>query len=127
MFFLRSIRLRLIVYVTSVFIIASMAIFFITESELRKIIDESQEELYMERIDSILNILDKTDIRLQKTGLSQAYIHDFQKTAIQRLSESQYHENANVRYPIIFDDSEELLMHPFLTGNHLFTPRAVQC
>lgn len=116
-----SIRTKLLIYVSSIFIISSISIFFITESALKRIIDKSYYELYMERIDSIINVLERTDKKLQNTGIPEAYIHDFQKTVIEHLKDSQYN-NIKSKFPTIVDRKYRPIMHPTLPIDYKYSP-----
>jgi len=108
-----SITKRLLFLVIAFFLISMIIIFIASEFQLKKIIDSGQRTIYQEKIELIMNELLRAEIRLQKTGLVEAYSDDFQNTVLKDLTETYYGSNSLI-YPFILKDNLSVLMHPTL-------------
>lgn len=89
--------------------IATGAMIFFANKEVRSIIDSSQNSLFSEKIDTIINILGESNRLLNSTGLQESYIDDFQETTLQRLS-AMYEVSESDAVPVILNRSNELLL-----------------
>ncbi len=89
--------------------IATGAMIFFANKEIRSIIDSSQNSLFTGKIDTIINILGESNKLLNNTGLQESYLEDFQETTLQRLS-AMYAAPENDAVPIILNSSNELLL-----------------
>jgi hypothetical protein len=82
--------------------------------KLVAIIDESQTAVYAEKLDSIIAILQRSDERLRKTGMVEAYLEDFQQTSLKHLRQTYYSKSNQRIYPFIIAADGRVLMHPTL-------------
>jgi len=113
-----SITFKLVFFVVAAFIITGISVIYVADYRLIKIIDKSQQVMYSNMLDVIWNELNRTDGRLQKTGLVQTYKNDFQLSVIKTLREIYYTENNQQIYPFIIDTDARVVMHPILeTGD----------
>ncbi len=108
-----SITKRLIFLVIAFFLMTMMILFAASEIQLRKIIDSGQHLIYQEKIEIVLNELERTNTRLQKTGLVDAYIDDFQNTILRELKNGYYEKGMTV-FPFLLDKDGKILIHPYL-------------
>jgi methyl-accepting chemotaxis protein len=109
-----SITFKLLFLVVSAFIIVAVSVIMVADRQLVKIIDDSQNVMYAERLEVILATLSRVEARLQKTGLIDAYADDFKTSALNSLRESYYTEKEQAIYPFILDHKARVLMHPAL-------------
>ena len=70
---LNSITFKLLFFIIGAFVITTVSVLFVGNIYLTRIIDESQDVAYAEKIESIWGILNRSNERLKKTGLVEAY------------------------------------------------------
>ena len=114
---LNSIRVKLFFIIISAFFIHTVSILLISDKQLTKIIDTGKNTLYSERVDTIWARLDRTNERLKKTGLVEAYSDDFKESALRDLKHTYYTHPEPSIYPFIIDTDGNILMHPILPEN----------
>ena len=113
-----SITFKLLVIIVGAFIVATGGILVLADIQLKRIVDDSQEAVFTERIDTITGYLSRSNERLKKTGLVEAYTDDFQQSALTYLRTSYYKETEPIIYPFIIDTRGTVIMHPVLaTGD----------
>ena len=111
---LNSIRTKLIIIVSGAFLVSTISIFLIADKQLTEIIDSSQNELYRQKVEGIWKILDLANQELEKTGLIEAYIDDFQRSTLKELRLNYYDQENLQIYPFINDTDGNIVMHPDL-------------
>ncbi|WP_163336399.1 ATP-binding protein [Desulfopila sp. IMCC35008] len=109
-----SITLKVLSLVISAFVVTTVSILFIANNQLTGIIDTSQNELYEEKVDTILTSLQRSHERLKKTGLVEAYSDDFRETALRDLRQTYYTDQDLRIYPFIIDTAGRIVQHPVL-------------
>ena len=82
---LNSITFKLLGLIIGAFVIMSISVLFIANKQLIRIIDESQNVVYTEKIETIWGNLHRTNERLMKTGLVEAYAEDFKEASLKVL------------------------------------------
>lgn len=112
-----SIRAKLLIIVISSFLISTVCIFHLADKKISQIIDTSQNELYREKVDTIIAVLARNNERLQRTGMVDTYLEDFQRTTIKELRQTFYHKQHPSIYPFITDTEGNIIMHPTLPEN----------
>ena len=65
----RSITLKILPLILVSFLMVMLGVLFMSKAQLTKIIDKSQYEIYTEKVDVIWETLNRSEVRLQKTGL----------------------------------------------------------
>ncbi len=113
----KSLIFRFLSLITVAFIVMFMTVYLVGSSQMRKIIDESQNELYSEKIDLIIAMLRYSDNRLQKTEWIEVYKKSFQNSVIKSLKKIYYRHKGQKVYPFITDDKGGVIMHPILPYN----------
>jgi len=115
-----SLTLKLLACIVTAFVVATAAILLLADYKLREITDRSQHAIYGERLDALLGVLARSDERLRKTGLVEAYTKDFQEAALNLLRQSHYRGKADQRiYPFLLDGDGRVLLHPVLARGDL--------
>ena len=109
-----SITVKLLAIIVGAFVVTIVAILLLADIQLRQILDESQEAVYAERVDTITGLLRRSSERLKKTGLVEAYADDFKQSALTVLRKSYYTKPDPAIYPFIIDTSGTVIMHPEL-------------
>ncbi len=109
-----SITLKLLALVAGAFFISAIGVVMVARTQLKLVIDRSQNAMYEEKVEAIWQALDRVDQRLQKTGLVEAYIEDFQESIITELRGIHYGETDLQIYPVIIDGDARIVMHPVL-------------
>ena len=116
---LNSITVKLLVIIVGAFVVTIVAILILADLQLKRILDESQEAVYTERVDTITGFLRRSNERLKKTGLVEAYADDFKQSALTFLRKSYYKQPDPAIYPFIIDTRGTVIMHPVLPhGDH---------
>ncbi len=111
---LHSIRFRLLILVLGFFLAILGLITFATQKQLRRIIDTSQTALYYEKLDFILNELSQAEDLVNRTGLREVYLRDFQETVLEHIREKYYSRDPLDDYPFIIDPDILIILHPVM-------------
>jgi len=113
-----SITFKLLSLIAGAFIITTLSVLLAADIQLTQIIDKSQNAMYAERIATILGILTRSNERLQKTGLVEAYVADFKESALRVLRQTYYKRPHQSIYPFILDADGKVVIHQTLpTGD----------
>ncbi|MBN2628745.1 MAG: HAMP domain-containing protein, partial [Spirochaetales bacterium] len=116
--FLSSLTAKLLTLMIGTLLAALLCVFFISRYQLRQIIDQSQLSIYQERLEIIIEELSRSNDRLKMTGLYDIYSEDFQKKALEDISQTYYRQDDNPRiYPFILDWRLNVILHPTLPRN----------
>ncbi len=109
-----SIRIKAASFILSTLIFIGVSLFFTTNYFLKKIIDKNQFTIYNSQVDDIIDRLKTKNQKLKKTGMVEAYLDAFQKSAVKDLRKKFYNKKPLVAYPIIVRDDRIIIMHPKL-------------
>lgn len=107
---IHSITLKIILSVVIFFIVTSVAILAIVDIRLRAITDQEQFRIYSEKIELITSRLESYQERLEKTGIQNLYLSDFQRLALSRIKENYYHDEEQPVYPAIISNDNKVLL-----------------
>lgn len=110
----RSITTKLLVLIIGCYVLSLLCILLIADRQLNQILDKSQSEIYGEKLELIWIELDRSESRLQKTGLVEAYVDDFKNSVLTQLSGAYYNDDEMSVYPFIVDKNFTVLLHPTL-------------
>ena len=116
---LRSITIKLLPLILFSFVSIIVGVLFISKIQLTKIIDKSQHEIFAEKVDVIWETLKRNDVRLQKTGLVEAYEDDIKKSTIGKLKNTYYLQPDITPRPIILDEKSTVILHPTYPTGHI--------
>ena len=111
---LNSITFKLLALIIGAFVITTVSVLFIGGNQLTKIIDESQNALYVEKMEAIFDLLRRSDKWLKKTGLEGAYAEDFKEESLEVLRQTHFKRADQLIYPFIIDTDGKVVMHPVL-------------
>jgi PAS domain S-box-containing protein len=115
-----SITLKLLTLVVVAFLVSAIGVIVVAQTQLKQIIDRSQNAMYEEKVEAICQALHRVDQRLRKTGLVEAYTADFQESIITELRGIYYGEGADpLIYPFIVDRQVSIIMHPKLEAGDI--------
>lgn len=117
----RSITSKLLLYIIASFILVIAGVLLIANFKLTKIINVNQEEIFTEKINVIWENLDRSENRLIKTGLRDAYQGDFQTSFLNTLQDTYYSQPQIHTKPIILDSGGNILLHPNLKSGDIFS------
>ncbi|MDC7223165.1 MAG: response regulator [Spirochaetales bacterium] len=109
------ITIKLLLTAIIIFLVSMMTLFVVADRVLIRIIDESQNAIYREKIDIIWNELDRLERKLQSTGLPEAYLYDFQMRALSQIRENYFSDGPSGIYPFIVDEEIHIILHPELS------------
>jgi PAS domain S-box-containing protein len=104
----RTVTAKLLIFVTLAFFTATAGILLFTEKHVNQLLDTSQTEVYSEKIHLILSILERTNQRLESTGLIEVYTKSFQNSAIKLLEETYY--KGQQTHPIVIDQHGKIII-----------------
>lgn len=105
-----SLKVQLLFTILITISVAMSTIFFISYSHLKDKVDIEQENLYNEKINNIIYLIDQKYQKLQKTGLVEAYEDSFKAGTIDTIKEVFYNRNKDI-YPFIVDENNFLILH----------------
>ncbi len=109
---LQSITIKILPLIIISFVLTIVGVLFISKVQLTEIIDKSQHEIFAEKVDLVWESLKSDDVRLQKTGLVEAYEDDIKKSTIDKLKNRYYRQADITLKPIILDENSKVIMHP---------------
>ncbi|MGB3225572.1 MAG: ATP-binding protein [Desulforhopalus sp.] len=116
---LRSITIKLLPLIIISFVLIIVGVLFISKMQLTKIIDKSQHEIFAEKVDVIWGTLNRNNLRLQKTGLVEAYEDDIKSSTIDNLKNTYYRQEKILLKPIIIDKKSTVILHPTYPAGHI--------
>jgi PAS domain S-box-containing protein len=119
----RSVTGRLLLLVSLAFIIATVSIIFFAGNRVNNIIDANQNDVYTERLGMIVGILERTNRRLESTGLVEAYVDVFKESAVNLLRDTYYTSNPYDIYPTIIDEHHNVIIDRYQPNDKLYQPQ----
>ena len=118
-----SITFKFLSLIVCAFIITTVSVLFVADRQLTRIIDKSQEAVYVEKIEAIRELLYRRNERLMQTGLVEAYFEDFKEASLKILRQTYYKHTDQLIYPFIIDINGKVVMHPTLPEGDLSLAR----
>ena len=113
---IRSITFKLLPFIVGSFILVTAGVSVISRAQLTRIIDESQQAIFEEKLNVIYENLRRAEERLQKTGLVEAYIDDFQASAQNSLENTYFGQPGIGARPMLLDAGSVVVLHPELAA-----------
>lgn len=108
----KSLKNRLILYVTLIFALWGTAICYISYIQLRNIISGNSEVVFKEKIAGIINQMDISYQKLIQTGMVEVYNKDFQDRFLKTFITTHQKEIDETGSPLILDISGNILTLP---------------
>jgi signal transduction histidine kinase len=116
---IKSINFKLLALIITAFLLTAVSVVLLADRQTHKIIDKSQNEVYMEKLDSITGFLSRNYKSLQDTLMVEAYEEQFISQAI-KVVQNDYADNNKNIHPFIIDATGHIVMHPkFARGTNL--------
>lgn len=108
---LNSILSKLLLF-TLIVLAASMSILgFVAHYQLESIVDSNENEVYSERIDSILGILSRGNRRLNERPNIAEHLNEYQQTALITVRNRYHEKDGNRIYPFVINATEKTFVH----------------
>jgi methyl-accepting chemotaxis protein len=109
-----SIKFKILMTTFVAFFISVVSTIIIVGDQQKKIIDKNQEELFTEKLDSILTILNKYHKELEQTGMAELYSDEAKQNVLTELKNKYYREDNQQVYPFIINGEGMVMLHPIL-------------
>lgn len=119
----RSVTTGILLLVSVAFLLVAVSVLLFAGNRVNRILDTHQKEVYTEKIEVILGLLERTNDRLESTGLVEAYRDEFKKTAVSLLRDAYYKDGQNEIYPIIVDEHGKIIMDRHLPAGMVYQPQ----
>lgn len=114
----RSILFKLLPLILISFVLIIGGVLYTSKIQLTKIIDKSQYEIFTEKVDIVWETLHRNDVRLQKTGLVEAYEDDIKNSTLDDVKNTYYRQPQITLKPIILDQDATVILHPTYPAGH---------
>jgi len=112
---IRGITAKLLIVIGVIFLASGVGVMLLADRYLTEIIDQFQLSVYAERTNSILSHLQRSNQRLEKTGLIEAYIDDFQESSLDYLERTYYQGSEWSVRPFVLTEDGTALLYPGLS------------
>ncbi|MDC7223925.1 MAG: ATP-binding protein [Spirochaetales bacterium] len=109
-----SFKTKIIFLSVGTMVLLLLTTLLVARIQLKRIVDISQYSLYEEKIGIILKDMERTEEKLNKTGLKEVYIADFQNSLKKIIQETYYQEEKLEIYPFITNRNQTIVLHPTL-------------
>jgi PAS domain S-box-containing protein len=109
-----SITFKLLALVVGASLLTTVLVLVVANDKLTRIIDQSQNAMYTEKLNVLWSVLGQADERLRRTGWIEAYAEDFQNSAVKSIRDSYYGQQNQPVYPFILDTDGRVVLHPVL-------------
>jgi PAS domain S-box-containing protein len=114
----QSITTKLVLVLGAAFIVLNGIILVSATSRLKTIVNQSQNTLYEEKLQTILQVLESKYQRLLATQNVDAYEAYMKRDAVKTLRQAYYQHEEHQTYPFIIASDGTVIMHPrFHAGN----------
>lgn len=111
---INSIKTKLLLIVSVAFLLTAASVIGVVNNKTMQIIDESANDFYSEKVDTVWRMLDRNYNKLEQTGLIDAYQDDFQQAVISEIKRTYYNQSKLQTYPLIIDSEGAIVVHPQL-------------
>ncbi|RXJ54085.1 ATP-binding protein [Candidatus Marinarcus aquaticus] len=119
-----SLKTELLISILLVIILGIGAIFYFSYNYLKKEIDISQEEIYNEKIDNIIYLINQKYEILLKTQMEKSYEESFKKGTL-NIVKKVFDKNKKDIFPFIIDENGFVVLHKIYNKQnaHLYKNR----
>lgn len=101
-------------FIIGAFIVTTISVLILSDYQLKKIIDESNNAVYQEKLEKIFKTLDTKFQRLKATGMIETYEDDFKHSVLKNLRRLHFKSDDQKIYPFIVDTNATIVLHPKL-------------
>lgn len=112
MSFTRTLAFRLMLFLGGAFAVSWLAGFLVLDTQVKRIVDRSQSEVYGEKLEGVIRLLDTRVRRLEATGTRETYEEDFKTSALKTLQDLYYQTPESDGYLFVLDGRGKVLLHP---------------
>lgn len=109
---MKSVTAKILVLIVAAFLTTAIAVIWIANSQLSQMINRSQKEIYSEKSDVIIGLLQRNYQKLDDLGMAEAYREDAQHEVVETLRGEHYVSDDQQVYPLIIDGNGAIVMHP---------------
>lgn len=113
-----SIANKTLLLVTVTLLVSWTIVLGISYLRFKSILDSKQNEVFNEKLDFIVSVIERNYRELENTGMAEAYREESQQEVRQFLSQKYYGDDPTGRpntYPFIIDLKGMVVMHPALS------------
>jgi len=107
----KSLLTRIVLFIIFITFTSFSILMLLTYENLKRIIDTNETKGSRERLRIIYAILEEKNIELQKTGMPDLYLQNYQEDIIKKLKKL-YYVNDSQEYPFILSSDKKIIMHP---------------
>ncbi len=109
-----SIITKLLVVLSLILIGTTAVSLYFADKNVRNIVEDTQVQLLKERVDTLLRMLAEQSKKLAMTAHPEAYLEDFQRTALNMIRTSYYTNDSVVSrsYPLIITKDRKTILLP---------------
>jgi PAS domain S-box-containing protein len=111
---IRSLNIKLLLIISTAFVLLCSAIILLTEYYYVKTIDENQTKLYSKEVKDIIGQLENAYLELQDTQMVENYEDHFKTLILDTLRRHYYTEPEIEAFPFILDTNGRVILHPQL-------------
>jgi len=111
---IKSVTFKILFLVIVAFFITAIAVIGLANYQLKAIIDKSQTQVYSEKLDTIVGMLQRNYDELHELGMAEAYKEETQNELLETLRSEFYLSGTQEVYPLIADSDGDVVMHPML-------------
>jgi PAS domain S-box-containing protein len=111
---IKSLNTKLLLIISTAFLLLCIAITLLTEYYYVKTIDRSQKQLYTKEVKEIIGRLEHTYLELQDTLMVENYEDQFKTLILETLRHNYYLNSKMEAYPFIVDGKGRVILHPQL-------------
>ena len=115
--FRKKLKFQILFSVLTILVCGILALYFLSNNEIKKIINKQQTAFYTEKIETILQTLDARYQKLQKTQLADSYEYSFKEFARKEIKKVHYNETLEV-YPFMLNEKRIFILHPTLNKDN---------
>ena len=105
-----SLKVQLLVSILFFIVLGIGTIFYISYHDLKDEIDSSKKELYEEKVDNIIYLIDQKYKQLEKTQMVEAYEKSFKQGTLKSIKEIFDKDQKDI-YPFVINEEKVIVIH----------------
>ena len=113
-----SFQIRLLALILLLFGVLILSLSLLSQRQISRIIDESQSELYHERLDFIINELERADRILRESDMSPEREAEYKQEILELVKERYYSKTPLEHYPFVINPDVTIVLHPTMPVGH---------
>ncbi|WP_419771056.1 MAG: ATP-binding protein [Candidatus Marinarcus sp.] len=113
-----SLKTALLIPILTIIVLGIGTIFYFSYHDLKKEIDIAQEQLYSEKIDNIIFLINQKYQTLLKTQMKEAYEERFKESTLEIIK--KVFDKGKESYPFIIDENRVLVLHKVYNKENVY-------